>query len=325
MTSRVHVVLSCLLLGLSLLGPPAAAPPAAAAPVVGEGPEPPPPGSLRLRHLHSSSAWTTAPPVVAADVGGWQRSVDLLTMTESGGGVRQAALRAPGWSTAWFEGRGPRPGRRADASVRWRDAVWVERARASLPLSERTYPVKEGAARGITPNATAAVLERRDTGVVLLVTVAHLPSLVERADGTGLDRAPELASRLAAYGDALAGYREQVDTMTRRHDPDVRLVVADWNVDAKRPWARTLLREAWAGSGLVPAWPASYDGPGTFDDEREGHVRSRLIDGALVDAAATHLEAPRVLAPTSSSDHRPFVTTIGLPAAPGETAVTPLG
>lgn len=305
-----------MVVGLAFCGPPT---PAVAAPVVGPGPEPPPAAALRLRHVHASSLWTASAGSVAADLRRWRRDADLVTMTESAGdAARQAVLTAPGWSAAWFAGTGPRPARRADASVAWRDAAWTERARATLPLSERTFPAEEGTARGIPSNATAVVLEHRDTGVVLLVTVAHLPSLVERPDGTGFDPAPVLASRLTAYDDALAGYRGQVDRLTRRHDPDVRLVVADWNVDVKQPWAREHLRRAWAGSGLVPAWPASYDGPGTFEDVRDGYVRSRVIDGSLVDAGTSYVARPRVMAPVASSDHRPYATTIRLPRAPGE-------
>jgi len=293
--------------------------------VVGDGPEPPPAAALRLRHLHASSSWYADPRTVAADLRRWRRAADLVTMTESAGDeARQAALDAPGWSAAWFAGTGPRPARRADASVQWRDAVWVERGRATLPLSERTFPVEEGAGRGIPSNATAVVLEHRVTGVVLLVAVAHLPSLVERPDGTGFDPAPVLATRVAAYDDALAGYRAQVERLTRRHDPDVRLVVADWNLDAKRAWARAHLRRAWAGTGLVPAWPATYGGPGTFEDVRDGWVRSRVVDGSLVDAGTSYVARPRVLAPVASSDHRPYATTLRLPGAPDETGLTGL-
>jgi hypothetical protein len=229
-----------------------------------------------LEHAHTSSRFDRSPASLAALAHQLRaRGPDVLTVTEVDNPRRARALRASGWVVYRPPG--------TDVALSWPRSRW----RAA------------GARPGVLGNGLGAgwvVLDRRAPRAGLrgepsriLVTLAHLPSHVEYGDRwrTG-------EPRVGLWRTAVRRWGHQVAAVAARRHPDLVLVVADWNIDVRRPvWRSTVLRHF---PGLRRTWDVgALPRAGT-------HAGRRLIDATLTNGRGRARLLPR----TASSDHRPY-------------------
>lgn len=244
-------------------------------------------------HVHASQRYDRAPGLLQRVVRRYtQRPVDLLTVTEVGGHRRAAVLRRPG------DGWGVVKGRSTDCALMFRRSTWTVRHWAVHPLTRLTYWRANGTLAH-TP-VLVVVLDRRPPGQPyrLLVTVAHLPSAVQ----AGSRLRSDLPYRVAAWRDAVVGWRLRVAGARRAWHADGVLTVGDWNVDLRLPEWRQYLRRAFPGQRLTWRTPLP----------RNGTRRARIIDASLTSLNGR----ARLMEQTAASDHRAYHERLTAPATP---------
>lgn len=170
----------------------------------------------------------------------------------------------------------------------WRKAqfgpVWKEPHK----LTDKTWT--DGKGRKHETYCGTALLEHRDTGGTIFVSVCHLPSNVQNGD-TFNDNA-----QARAWKDAVAGWSDYWNTVRKRDHPDVALIIADWNVDLHLGSWRQYLADVWPSMSLC--WAGDKMPP-----KGKGTHGSRLIDATY----ATHqITKAKLLKDDASSDHRPY-------------------
>lgn len=173
---------------------------------------------------------------------------------------------------------------------------WVAVGLETPVLTGKTYRQRSGRDRAPT-TATLCVFEN-EREFRVLVTAAHMPSSVDGKHGFS-----GFVHRVRTYRAALKGWRKAVRKAKRKYQPDLVIVVGDFNLDAHKPWVRAYLNSAWALAGLKPAW--------TKDSIRwqvlPGTHGNRLIDHCYYSGALLHDICIGQLTP--ASDHRPIVVT----------------
>lgn len=235
-------------------------------------------------HNHASERYDRSLSLLRDDVRRHTRApADLATFTEIQQRPRARTLHEldDGW-TGYTDPR-------TDVGVMWRNRKWDEIHRHRTRLTPHTYRTWT---RGTIKRTYAiTVILRADpprTGR-LLVTIAHLPAGIQRGDRFNR----HTPQRNRVWADAVRGWAAWVDRARRRWHPDAVLVVADWNVDLRRPvWRNRIRREF----HLRPTWE-----PGHLP-RRGTQGRDRLIDGTLTDLRGR----ARLLRWTPVSDHTPY-------------------
>lgn len=218
------------------------------------------------RLLHASGRYDESPRWLRRDLARWMDRHSIVTLTEVADPARRAALWHKGWSVT--TGRGEGPGECAILSDR---RLWKR-------LERRTHPLTAGggALRLKAPlHCATAVFARRGTGRRIIVSTAHLPAHVETRlrlwSASG--RRMKLDEQSFAWVEAVHAWALHIERMRELYpDADV-WVVADWNVDGRKAWARALIRDLMepAGTDLRFARPSG----GTLDGS------NRVIDFAL--------------------------------------------
>ena len=259
-----------------------------------------------LRHVHASGRYDVPRRVLEKDLDRFMADTDLVTTTEIHDKRRASALEEPGWQRFW------QPGRLAgECGMSWRADTWELVTGTTAELTRKTFRTAANDGRKKVGHAATALLRNIATGRTVLVSVAHMPSNVEAADGRGWTH--EAQDRVNAYKDAMTGWKEHVRAMVKAHAPDVVLVTGDWNLDLKRSWVRRWVRGKWDNLGITNlSWKAPFPRGGTLVDHRFGRTRKRLIDATLL-WGGTYAWAGHLHRDVASSDHNPYRETVALP------------
>jgi len=259
-----------------------------------------------IRHVHSSGRFNVPRRLLEKDLDRFMADSDLVTMTEVHSTSRASALEETGWQRFWRSGA-----HRGECGMSWRTSRWTLVTGTTARLTRKTFRTAANDKRKSVGFAATVVLRSVASGRTVLVSVAHMPSNVERADGRGWSH--DARDRVAAYKDAIAGWKRHVRAMVGQQAPDVVLVAGDWNLDLKRSWVRRWLRGKWDDLGITDLdWKAPFPRGGTLDDHRYGRTRKRLIDATLM-SGASYSWAGHLQHDIASSDHNPYRETIALP------------
>jgi hypothetical protein len=242
-----------------------------------------------IDHLHTSGRFDRSPQSVRDDLALWLRdgAVNLITATEFAGRSRIAVLRElPGWEV--YNGT-ERPGA-DDCAVVWRKDRWILVHSASKVVSTRKSYRTNG--RLIPPQrVTEVLLLDRLTGRTLYVSVSHLSAHVEVSGGI------RDSLRGKVWRDATRNWARHQRQIQRQWQPTGRLLVADWNVNWKRPWFRAYV------ATILPAFRARWHHPWPT----QGTLGNRIIDVALFTWRRLWSAGKAwILSRHESSDHRAF-------------------
>ncbi len=256
--------------------------------------------------MHASGRYDVPGRVLEKDLDRLMAVSDLVTTTEIHNRHRASALREPGWQRFW------RPGRLSgECGMSWRADEWELVTGTTARLTRKSFRLAANDRRKKVGHAATAVLRSVATGRTVLVSVAHMPSNVESADGRHWSH--DARDRVDAYKDAMRGWRAHVHAMITEQAPDVVLVTGDWNLDLKRGWVRRWLRGQWRGLGLTNLdWKTPYPRGGTLVDHRFGRTRKRLIDATFM-SGGSYAWAGHLYHDVASSDHNPFRETVTIP------------
>lgn len=251
--------------------------------------------AAQVRHIHASGYLKAGPRAFARDMAALQARTDIVTTTEVPHRVKSRSLRGNGWRRVWD----PAPGYNENA-ISVRKEVWtVDEFDAHRLASKGYWRLNGNRARPAT--ATTALLSHTVTGEKLVVSVSHLPSLVEGK--RGLNR--QYPARARAYRASLRGWRRHVQKWVARTQPDGVIVTADWNLDVKKRWVRQFLRDRTI-PGSRPSFTARFPRRGTVEGSRI--APRRLVDFAM--STGLDRTAPsKILRNIRSSDHHPVEHT----------------
>lgn len=242
-----------------------------------------------VRHAHQSSRYDRSPWSLLRAVRAFlDARADIITLTEVAAEDRARMLAKVKRVNA-RRGRGFKNA--DDCAVVWKRSRWDFVATWTTQL---TTIVATGPA---PPSAVFVLLSHRRTGRTLLVSVAHLPAAVDGPYGFG-SRAPH---RVEQHKAATVTWRRELRELVLTHEPDAVLVVADWNLDLHRKWARRYVMAQFPSLRLT--WVGHMPEGGT-------HGRR------LIDATHTDMQVRSVtLRPGNrSSDHRPYDEVLVIPA-----------
>lgn len=240
-----------------------------------------------IRQAHSSSLYSASAQSLADQV---ERAVTaedpnatLLTFTEVGSSARTKVLKDanPDDWAAWVPNA-------TDVGIMWRKAQFSPVWKEAHKLTSKVWT--DGKGRKHETYCGSVLLEHKNTGGRVFLSVCHLPSNVQNGCKLNTNK------QGAAWSSSLAGWHDYWNTIRKRDKPAVALLVADWNVDHhKACWPDYIgnvfpsMHSCWAGKKEPPA------GKGTHG--------SRLIDATW----STHKASKaKLLKDDASSDHRPY-------------------
>ncbi|MBB3041233.1 hypothetical protein [Nocardioides soli] len=225
-----------------------------------------------LRAVHLSGRYDRSPESLREQLEAAARRADVITVTEVDRPQRGDVLRGLAGFRLLRRGNG----QRGESAILVRTAVWEVVAWDAVMLVKDLDGQRGGQV------APIALLRHRATGCTLLVSTTHTSA--------GVEAGWAASARAREHRDAVAVWRHTVLAWRRRYRPDGELVVADWNLDALRPWVRAWIRSAWPGLTLPKRLP------------KKGTHGRRLIDWCLT--RRIHRPRIRVMALTPASDHR---------------------
>lgn len=258
-----------------------------------------------FHHIHCSSRYDRSAASLETDLDDWMAKSSLITLTEITNDRRAATMREKGWG--YYNHN---IGVDSDnCGICWASDTWKRVSGQVRRLENIRYARLNGRA-GLFLYSATVVLKRVDSGHKLLVSVSHLPAHVEGANGfrTDLD---QWRARKVAYLSALKNWSTHVKDAERKGHVDATLIVADWNLNLKDDWVRSLLRDHW-GPNYQLAWkliPTSggvlLGGPEAPGGAPGRGTKDRIIDGTLY-RGVKPIEGPFQMARVRSSDHRPY-------------------
>lgn len=185
--------------------------------------------------LHASGRFDESPSWLRRDLARWRDLASVITLTEVADGKRKDALHESGWTLTSGKGEGP-----GECAILHDRRKWRRRAKYVVKITDGG-----GTGRLHAPlYATTAVLQRRGTGRMLIVSSTHMPAHVETLLRLGRKAQPATTWRRAAnvWAEHIAAARGAYP------EADV-WVVADFNVDARRDWVRRTVRDAFLTAG----------------------------------------------------------------------------
>jgi len=190
--------------------------------------------------IHASGWFGANADDFHADLTRQRRAASIITRTEAHG-------RALGLDPAWRVYRARGDASLGNCSIEWDSRRWERRAETIERLDSQTrWWSKSGVERATY--AVTVILDGEDGP--LCVSVAHYPPNVQNPSKTGF---AARSRRALATRSAAAEHRRVVRRLCRAYRAEHgvavrrRIVVADWNVDLSRPWARAWLRSVYAG------------------------------------------------------------------------------
>ena len=253
-------------------------------------------------HIHCSSRFDRTAASLEKDVDNWRENSSIITLTEVANDTRGATLAEAGWGYA----RAKKDYGADECATCYRKDTWtcIWQGYKKLNTRGRVYagPVCSG----------DSVLKHKTSGHKLLISVTHLPAHVEGYGGahwrTQMDH---WQARREAYLSSLETWNTHIKALKTSKKPDAVMIIADWNLNLKRPWVRDLLKDRF-GSGYKQAWvrfPTSggslHGGPVAPLGAPGSGRGDRIIDGTLYQGLKVDT-APNLLSTARSSDHRPY-------------------
>lgn len=237
-----------------------------------------------FKHVHLSGLWDASHARWAAALTEAMRVGDVVSVTE----YTQEPLplhwfAARGWGAVHFTGAG-----RSEGLIIWDKEVFDDPSdRFCLPISTTPFALGKGTIRPRT-HLTGVSLRHRKAGKRVTFEVYHSPSAVEGKGGL-IERARRAKAWLECLG-AIAKHKRELKG---------RAVVlsADFNIDLRKRWARTLL--ATRLRGFRSAWRKLPAG---------GTHGKRIIDGVRYTRKLRLTMATRLGKIIDGFDHRMVIT-----------------
>jgi len=229
-----------------------------------------------FKHTHLSTRYDRSVEVLRKVVSGYTETADIITLTEVDSERREKALRFDKWGVVTGDKTG-----RDDCGILWDESVWWSR-------HEETFNVTPYMAGNV--GAAVAILEHKATGKRVLFSVIHLPSSVE---GNGR----VAGGRRDEWYDAVNAWRKKCKALARKYKTRRMVLVADWNLNLKARWVRTVVR------GLFPLWKFTWD---VSKLPAGGTHGSRLIDFTITKGRIKVARRPRIHRSHPVSDHRGY-------------------
>lgn len=245
---------------------------------------------MKVAHIHSSSRYDRSAESLRKAFSEYVKSAALVTFTEVEFEPRERALHAPYWKKVT-----------GDESNRNDSAICWDTRRLELVHDEQ-FPIKgsvfarAGGKKVDQLYATIAVLED-GLGASFVVSVVHLPSSVEGDLAHG-----RKTGRTSAWYSAVRQVRKRTKTLKRKFKADACMIVADWNIDFKKPWARAVIKAAF------PSWKLTW----RQVEVRGGTHGKRIIDGTVIKGNYSIIKGAYLIADDDSSDHRPYREILGV-------------
>lgn len=245
----------------------------------------------KFTHIHSSGRFDRSPASATRAARVYNSRADLVTGTEFEAQRRENAIRkANGTAFGFVSG---------DKSYANDCYVSYKKSRFKLLYSEQfvasrvKYYTSPGRLQAWA-YTTIAVLEDLTNGKVLVVSVIHLPHAIE--SDLAKKRRPV---RVRKWIDALNNTRTRTNALAVRYKASGRMIVADYNLDFKKAWARALVKS------MYPAYHLTWKNVKISG----GTLGRRLIDATLLRGRIKTAGA-RLFKDDDSSDHRPYIEVL---------------
>lgn len=238
-----------------------------------------------ITFIHSSSRFDRSPATLSRAMDSYTAKAAVVTLTEVGDDQRVKAAIKNGFRLLNTDYGG------------WDDcAISVNKARFDVVHHEgyKLPMSNQGETGKFTSRAQIAVLEDKDTGQFFVVSVAHFPAHLEGDMARG-----RKTERTVAWLLNTQALRRRVNELKRKYKCDGALIVADWNLNFKKPWVRALFK------AKFPYWKCSWRAP----YPKDGTHNARIIDATLYKGNIRVFEEARLLPDDDSSDHRPYINS----------------
>lgn len=230
-----------------------------------------------FKHTHLSTRYDRPVDTLQKVLERYIETSDIITLTEVDSEKREKVIRSfPKWASVTGDKTG-----RDDCAIMWHDDEWEV-------IHKETHNVGEYMAGNIA--AAYVVLKHVHSTMRIVVSVVHLPSSVQGQGRVVGGRAP-------AWFTARRRWVRRAHKLKRQHRADAILLVADWNIDLKRVWVRSLIKTLMPSYRFV--WRnRAYQTIGTHG--------SRLIDFSVFKGKLRVHRRPDIHKITSASDHRGY-------------------
>lgn len=259
-----------------------------------------------FKHIHSSSRYDRSVASLANAAKAYAASgAHIITWTEVERESREQAIRnaLPGWRFV-----------SGDMSYANDCAISFDKDRFGLLFSENfkstDVPFYDKGGKKKHPQwATNAVLFDRTNNKRLVVVVIHLASGIEgalaaesrAAVGKRKFRFKGTTKAAKNWYASFRGAKKRANYLKKKFKAQGIVFVADWNIDLKTQWARTLVKT------LAPLYLLTWRNVNV----RGGTHGNRIIDGTILAGNIGVTKRGAVLfKDDNSSDHRPYVETL---------------
>lgn len=239
---------------------------------------------MKFEHIHSSSRFNRDPESLHKAFADYTHKSSLVTFTEVEFEPREKALVMPGWNKVTGD-----ESNRNDSAVCWNEARFIGVYDEQLPIKGSVFS-RMGGKKADQLYATIVVLED-GLGKSFVVGVIHLPSDVE--EDLSKRRKTE---RTVSWYLACNQLRRRVNKLKRKFKADGSMIVADWNIDFKKAWARALVKT------LFPTWKLTW----TNTNVAGGTHGKRIIDATIIRGDFSVVGSAKLGRDDNSSDHRPY-------------------
>lgn len=250
--------------------------------------------SKTFKHIHSSSRFDRSVEGLIKAAKKYNSDASIVTYTEVQYEPREKAVRVAG-GDGWGLVAGDKSPHN-DGVIAYDKAVWTKVYSESFKATDLTY-FKVGGGRTQPAYATIAVLEHKETKKRVAILVVHLPSNVE-SDVSNKKKTPRTLSWFSSFG----GTRKRLNTVAKAEHADALMYIADYNLDFKKAWVRTLIKT------LAPRFTSTWTNL-KFDGGTHG---KRVIDATLLKGKIEVEGSARLYSDDASSDHRPYAETLRL-------------
>lgn len=239
-----------------------------------------------VRHAHSSSLYSNPPSSLSKEldklVSADDPEANLATYTEVGSSERTACLKKAdeeNWA-AWVPDQ-------SDVGIMWRKDDFGPKEKKAVKLTDKVWT--DGHGRKHETWCATALLEHRNNGNLLFLSVCHLPSHVQNGNKF-YDNA-----QAKAWKGAVSGWSDHWNDWRKKYKPDLAILSADWNVDFHSSTWRDKVQSYFPS--LFLSWQ------GNMPPKGKGTHGSRLIDASMNTVKAN---VCKLLPDDNSSDHRPW-------------------
>jgi hypothetical protein len=240
-------------------------------------------------HLHSSSRWDKPDVTLKRAVKAYNEVADIITWTEIEAEGRERVIRQTNGDKFGLH--------TGDSSYANDCGISYRHERFKLIYKENYKSTNvnfynKGGQKKDPQWATTAVLEDKQNGERIVVTVIHLASGIEGDFAAG-KRTKAIINWYAAF----RGAKNRANKLARKYKTKHVMFISDFNLDFKRDWVKRTVKSVAPAYTLT--WKNLHVSGGTHGN--------RIIDATLVRGLAGFA---RLWKDDSSSDHRPYIETL---------------